>query len=470
VGYVRVFNHYFLTPYLLLGVIEFFILVCSVYVGERMRSALSTDFNYDGISIVTMQSLVFGLVMLGCTLSVGVYSSQLREGFTGVVARTFVSYFLLAVSILTVLYYAFPALYIGRGVLAMSAVSAVLLVLPLRALFYYLVGLNKLKRNVLILGAGNRAQELLELISRTKESASYVLNGCFPVEGESIVVDKKYIVPQKQNILDYSLDNCISEIIVATDKRRKIEGGQFPLNLLMDCRMEGIHISEAISFFEKETGKIEFSLIKPSWIVFSTGYGYSQFKRVVKRLTDILVSIISLVLSLPLMILTAIAIYIDDGENVLYKQKRIGYRGKVFTLYKFRSMRIDAEKNGAVWAKQKDNRVTRVGKFIRSTRLDELPQIYNVIKGDMSFVGPRPERPEFVKDLINEIPYYNERHKVKPGIMGWAQLKYPYGASIEDAAQKLRYDLYYTKNSSLVLDLLIIIQTVEVLLLGKGVR
>jgi len=470
VGYVRVFNHYFLTPYLLLGMVEFLLLVFSVYLGQWMRSAWSDGFNSDGLSIVTTQALVFGLVMIGCTLATGVYSAQLREGFRGVVARTLVSYFLLAVSALTLLYYIFPSLYIGRGVLAMSAVSAVCLVLPVRALFYYVVGSNKLKRKVLILGAGNRAKEIVELINENQEGVSYVLQGCYAMEGETVVVDPVNLVSQKQNILDYSLEHGVNEIIVATDKRRRQEGSEFPMGLLMDCRLEGIQVLEGISFFEKESGKIEFSLIKPSWIVFSTGYGFSHFKRIFKRFSDIVVSVILLVIVSPLFVLTAIAVYLDDGNSVLFKQKRIGFKGKVFTLYKFRSMRMDAEKDGAVWAKKIDSRITRVGGFLRSTRLDELPQLYNVIKGEMSFVGPRPERPEFVKDLINEIPYYNERHKVKPGIMGWAQLKYPYGASIEDAEQKLRYDLYYTKNSSLVLDLLIIIQTVEVLLLGKGVR
>jgi sugar transferase (PEP-CTERM system associated) len=226
-----------------------------------------------------------------------------------------------------------------------------------------------------------------------------------------------------------------------------------------------------VDFYERELKKANLDMVYPSWILFSDGFSASRSRAFVKRFVDLVLSLMLLVIMSPFIILTAIAVFLETGRPVLYSHKRTGLLGKEFRIYKFRSMRQDAEKDGkARWASANDNRVTRVGGFIRNTRLDELPQIYNVIKGEMSFVGPRPERPEFVFELKEKIPFYDTRHYVKPGLMGWAQLKYPYGASVEDAKGKLEYDLYYSKNHSLLMDTLIMIQTVEVVLLGKGVR
>jgi sugar transferase (PEP-CTERM system associated) len=226
-----------------------------------------------------------------------------------------------------------------------------------------------------------------------------------------------------------------------------------------------------VDFYERELKKAKLDMVHPSWILFSDGFSASRSRDLTKRLLDLVLSLSLLAIMSPFIILTAIAVFLETGRPVLYSQQRIGLLGKEFRIYKFRSMRQDAEKDGkARWASANDNRITRVGGFIRNTRLDELPQIYNVIKGEMSFVGPRPERPEFVSELKEKISLYDTRHYVKPGLMGWAQLKYPYGASVEDAKGKLEYDLYYSKNHSLLMDILIMIQTVEVVLLGKGVR
>jgi len=283
-------------------------------------------------------------------------------------------------------------------------------------------------------------------------------------------VDSSLVLDNCENLADCSSLHEIDEIVVALDERRKSEGGQLPVNKLLDAKLTGVSITEPIDFFERETGKVELSLLNPSWLVFSQGFSYSQLRDLLKRAFDLFVCFALLVVTLPFIVLTAALVFVEDGAPVLFRQTRVGINGKLFTLYKFRSMRKDAEKDGAVWAKENDDRITKVGNFIRNTRLDELPQIYNVIRGDMSFVGPRPERPEFVNGVCQDIPFYDERHRVKPGLMGWAQLKYPYGASVEDAENKLKYDLYYTKNHSFMLDLLIVIQTVEVVLLGKGVR
>jgi len=269
----------------------------------------------------------------------------------------------------------------------------------------------------------------------------------------------------------FASDNKISEIVVVPDERRRGEGGGLPLKDLLDCKLSGINIIDAINFCERETGKIELDLLHPGWMLFSDGFRYSQSRDWAKRVFDLLISVVLIILLWPAMLLTMLVIFLESGGPVIYRQARVGLNGVSFELLKFRSMVQNAEKDGkAVWAQANDSRVTKVGQFTRNTRLDELPQLWNVLKGEMSFVGPRPERPEFVGELAKNIPFYDERHRVKPGLMGWAQLNYPYGATEEDAAQKLRYDLYYTKNHSLLLDSLTVLQTVEIILLGKGVR
>ena len=239
----------------------------------------------------------------------------------------------------------------------------------------------------------------------------------------------------------------------------------------MRIKTAGVHVNDFSSFLERETGRVDLDTLNPSWLIFSDGFSSGRaISSVAKRVFDILASLLLLALTFPIIALFAALVKLDSKGPAFFRQVRIGLYGEKFVLLKLRSMRTDAEKDGAVWARQNDDRVTRVGRFIRSSRIDELPQIYNVLKGEMSFIGPRPERPEFVADLMREIPYYTERHRVKPGLMGWAQLCYPYGASVEDAAQKLRYDLYYIKNHSMLLDTLIVVQTIEVVLVGHGAR
>jgi sugar transferase (PEP-CTERM system associated) len=237
--------------------------------------------------------------------------------------------------------------------------------------------------------------------------------------------------------------------------------------------LSGVAVIDIVDFLERESGKVRLDVLNPSWIIFSPGFDRSRFRETSKRALDVVASIALLVVALPLMVLTIAAIKIEDGLGapVLYRQQRVGRGGRLFNVLKFRSMRTDAEQPGqAVWARKQDARVTRIGAFIRKVRIDELPQVVNVLKGDMSLVGPRPERPEFVASLEDRIPYYRERHCVKPGITGWAQLCYPYGSSEHDAAEKLQYDLYYIKNHSFVFDLMILLQTAEVVLWGQGGR
>jgi len=249
--------------------------------------------------------------------------------------------------------------------------------------------------------------------------------------------------------------------------------GNLPIRELLEARLQGIDVIDLLEFLERETGKIRVDLVSPGWLIFSPGFRRSRFRQFAKRTLDFAVSWALLLFSWPILLLAIVAIKIEDGFSapVFFRQCRVGRGNKEFNIFKFRSMRVDAEKDGkAVWATKNDNRVTRVGNFLRYCRIDELPQVFNVFVGQMSIVGPRPERPEFVNELQKHIPYYAERHVVKPGVTGWAQLKYSYGASEEDAVEKLQYDLYYIKNQSLILDIMIILQTVEVVLWGKGAR
>jgi len=261
-------------------------------------------------------------------------------------------------------------------------------------------------------------------------------------------------------------DGQVDRIVVALDERR----GRFPVEQLLSCRLKGIRVDDGVAFTEQLAGKISVENLYPSSLIFSNGFRGSAIYKKIKRFKDIALSILSMFIFLPVSLLIAIALKLDSKGPVFYRQERIGKDGKLFQLCKFRSMNLDAEEKGPVWAMVDDHRVTRVGRIIRKLRFDEIPQMINVIKGDMSFVGPRPERPFFVDKLTNEIPFYSYRHSVKPGITGWAQLYYPYGASKEDALEKLKYDLYYIKNMSPLMDLTIVLETIKVILFGKGAR
>ena len=279
-------------------------------------------------------------------------------------------------------------------------------------------------------------------------------------------VSKPVVIGDYSQILHICQNGDVDRIVVALDERR----GKFPLEQLLYCRLKGIPVDDGVAFTEQLAGKLSVENLHPSFLIFSDGFKRSAILKQVKRGFDILASAVALTLLFPLNLLVALAIKLDSAGPILYRQERVGEDGKIFNLLKFRSMCVDAEENGPVWAKVNDQRITRVGRLIRKLRLDEIPQMLNVLKGEMSFVGPRPERPFFVEILKNEIPFYSERHVIKPGITGWAQIWYRYGASKEDALQKLKYDLYYIKHMSMVLDLTIIFDTVKIVLLGKGAR
>jgi sugar transferase (PEP-CTERM system associated) len=460
------------TAYLILGAVEALLLMLAAWLARNLIQNAKLPFSLWEMYSPDWPALcLFSVVMSCCTLAMGVYIAMVREGFSSMLLRTLVSFFFLGSLCLYALALILPDDTFPQGLIFWAVILGGLLVIVTRLIFMLLVDTAKLKRRVVIFGAGTRAKKLLDELLQGIDALGVSVVGCIPNENETIEVNSVSILPLPSHWLGFVKSHSISEILVLPDERRRSEGAAaFPLDDFLNCKMSGVPSCDALSFYERELGKIDISLLQPSWLLYSDGFNFSPMRLLVKRVFDITLAIAFLLFCWPFMLLTALLVKLESPGPVLYHQLRVGLNGKDFRIYKFRSMRQDAEKNGAVWAQQNDARVTRVGAFIRNTRLDELPQLYNVIAGSMSFVGPRPERPEFVANLVQQIPFYDTRHKVKPGLMGWAQLKYPYGASVEDAKNKLQYDLYYTKNHSFLMDMLIMIQTVEIILLGKGVR
>jgi sugar transferase (PEP-CTERM system associated) len=322
---------------------------------------------------------------------------------------------------------------------------------------------------ILVLGSGEFSQKILSEVNGHRDSG-YRLAGLITTNSErpcTLPTHIPILSLNDNNICTFAESQRVRKIVVAMDDRR----GKLPINELLRCKMTGMTVLEGESFYEKITGKILAENLNPSWLIYSDGFRKSQLIRLRKRLGDVVLAGLGLLVSLPLTLLAAVAIKLDSKGPIIYKQKRCGQNGRIFELCKFRSMIDNAEAEcGPVWALDNDCRITRVGKILRKFRFDEIPQMWNVLKGDMSFIGPRPERPEFVKELVRMVPYYSERHTVKPGITGWAQVSYGYAASVEDALEKLKYDLFYIKNMSLFMDFMIIFKTVKIVLQPSGAR
>jgi sugar transferase (PEP-CTERM system associated) len=415
----------------------------------------------------SIQALVFCGCVLATMVGMGLFSRRARDRMAGVVLRIALSVgvgAMLAGALLVFL----PDYRIGLTSLAASVVVACILLMFTRTCAVAVTDQDVFKRRVLALGTGANAAHLLRL-RRRNDQRGFKVVGFLPLQSEARTVPDERLLVTTMSLSKIASSQEIDEIVVAMDDRRR----QFPLTELLECRLAGIEVTELSTFLERETGKIHLDILTPSWMIFGPGFRHDLLRRWSERGFDLVVSLALLMVTWPLMVLTVLAIKLEDGLDapVLYRQERVGYAGRVFEVFKFRSMQVDAEKDGkARWAEADDPRVTGVGAFIRKTRIDELPQLLNVLKGRMSFVGPRPERPEFVAHLAKSIPYYHERHTVKPGITGWAQLCYPYGASEQDAIEKLQYDLYYVKHHRLFFDILILLQTAEVILFGKGAR
>lgn len=413
------------------------------------------------------RALLFALIMVTCLLAFGLYSARQRAQFAGIVLRLAVA-LATGLAVTAALFYLIPDLWIGRGVMGLAAFGGLCGTVVSRFVFTRVVDESVFKRRVLVYGAGQSAAAIAEL-RRRSDQRGFSLVGFVPAPGEPQAVGSGRLLDPKEGLVRLCERLEVFEVVVAMDDRRR----GFPISELLQCRLAGIDVTELLTFLERETGRVRIDILNPTWMIFGEGFRRDPMRLLTERALDLAASIVVLAFGLPVMLLTALAIKLEDGWRapVFYRQRRVGLLGREFELLKFRSMRTDAEKDGqARWASTRDPRITRVGAFIRKTRIDELPQILNVLRGEMSFVGPRPERPEFVRELAERIPYYVERHCVKPGLTGWAQLCYAYGASDRDALEKLQYDLYYIKNNTLLFDLAIVLQTVEVVCLGKGAR
>lgn len=366
---------------------------------------------------------------------------------------------------LSSIYYLLPTLMFGRGLLAITLVNFGLFQYLWHILFQKGMNLPSLANRVLVLGTGPLAKMIGGLVTNCNHN--HVLAGYYGCSGDPVTVPLQDILGNGSGLVTAANREKAHKIVVSLSERR----GALPMMDILSCKFSGIQVIDAPSFYEQMTGKLLIENISPSWFIFSDGFRITTFVRVCKRVFDIFLACAGIIVAIPLLPLIVALIMIDSPGPVFFSQVRVGERERNFVLHKFRTMRTDAEsETGAVWSQQDDPRVTMIGRFLRKSRLDEIPQLFNVLKGDMSFIGPRPERPEFVTKLKEVIPYYSERHFVKPGLTGWAQVRYPYGASIEDAAEKLRYDLYYIKNISLFLDLLIVLETAKVVMFGRGGR
>ncbi|WP_417566844.1 TIGR03013 family XrtA/PEP-CTERM system glycosyltransferase [Marinobacter sp.] len=469
-AHVRLFRHYIHLPYVILGLIDFLLLAFAFALTVFFRYFGDLAFFLENLKFLLPSAFVFAGMNLLVMVALGVHQSRLEEGMSGMMLRTIMA-LIVSIPLCGFAYLLAPdwLWYIGAtGVLTTASVFGFFLMGIVRSIFIATVGKEAFKRKVLVLGAGFRARQIHEDLRTPLNRKGFTLMGFVPLPDEPVEVSEDQVLNIPTTLQQYIIKHPVSEIVVAVDDRRK----GLPMEDLLECKMEGVKIVDGASFYERESRKVALEMVTRGWLVFSDGFTVSSVFGIGKRSLDILAAITLLIPGLPLMLLTAIAIKIEDGMKapIFYSQERVGLNGNVFKVHKFRSMVTDAEKNGAVWASKNDARVTRVGEFIRKVRIDELPQIFNVLNGTMAFVGPRPERPVFVEQLSEKIPFYSERHRVKPGLTGWAQLCFAYADNEEDTREKLRYDLYYIKNQSLLLDLLIIIQTVEVVLFKKGSR
>lgn len=462
---IRIFNHYVSKMAFLLLLLELVMLLALASVASAIWVADGQgNFRTDNLYL---SSLVFALVIVFSMSALGMYQHSSREGMRTTLFRIMPS-FALGFALLSALIAVRPEIYLGRGVssaiFALGATGVVLM----RLLVFKSAESALLEARLIFIGGGPLARECIDLAFGKLGFHQFKVVGCVAVDGEARAVPEAYLLPMGESLLTMAQKYEASEIVVTVSNRR---GSGFPIEQLLECALGGVRVIDAATFFEREACQIRLDSLQPSYLIYGGGFDQSFVRATSKRVFDLLASTLISLASLPVMILAAAAIVLEDRGPVFYQQQRVGRHGRLFHVLKFRSMRPDAEGDGLpTWASLDDPRVTRVGRVLRKLRIDELPQMINVFRGEMSFVGPRPERAFFVDQLSRQVPYYNVRHSIKPGVTGLAQVRYQYGASIEDAIQKLQYDLYYVKNNSLFLDLLILVDTMQVVLLGKGGR
>ncbi|RJQ53809.1 MAG: TIGR03013 family PEP-CTERM/XrtA system glycosyltransferase [Nitrospiraceae bacterium] len=443
-----------------------FLSFAAVYGGAFLRFSNNHDLLMREYASLPPKAAVFSIAVILMVFFTDLYDAEPNDK-KGIFSRIVIGNSLAFVALGT-FYYFIPFVKIGRGILFLSICLAIIVQTLWHIGYALFLKLPAMSSKVLILGAGPVALTMGNLFAgNSRNNNGLKLAGYVNCTGETIRVPRNNVIGESASLLEIALNERVHKIIVSLSERR----GSFPVRELLNCKLQGIDIIEGPSFYEQITGKLLIENMNPSHFIFSDGFRITALRRYVKRAADVIFSSAGLILSIPLFLILSIIIKLDSKGPVLFRQKRVGEGERPFIIYKFRTMVEDAERDsGPVWSSKGDSRITRVGRFLRKTRLDEIPQLFNVFSGDMSFIGPRPERPFFVESLKKQIPYYSERHCIKPGVTGWAQVKYQYGDSMEDAIEKLRYDLYYIKYQSLLIDLLIVLSTVKVIFFGRGGR
>lgn len=460
---IRLFKHYIPHSVLLLGILDFVLLIGAGELGWQLR-AHQIGMDPGQFALRSTPLILFAVLVQMAMIAVGVYGSDSLRSIRYATARLLVAVSL-GIIALSVVYFMVPGRTLWRSNLLYAMFIAMALLVLIRLMLGGLLGTAAFRRRVLVLGAGARADRLRKLGERPE--VGFAIVGYIGMSSATSVVEEAIHRDAINNLTRYVENLGVSEVVLALEERRNA----LPLKDLLRIKTTGVHVNDFSSFMERETGRVDLDTVNPSWLIFSDGFSSGRaLSGVAKRLFDIAASLLLLVFTLPVIVLFALLVKIDSKGPAFFRQTRVGLYGQPFNLIKLRSMRTDAEAGGAQFAQKNDPRVTRIGRIIRKLRIDELPQAWSVLKGEMSFVGPRPERPEFVADLEEQLPYYAERHMVKPGITGWAQINYPYGASLDDSRQKLEYDLYYAKNYTPFLDLLILLQTLRVVLWHEGAR
>lgn len=465
---LRISGHFVSVRVVGFALVEFFVLCWSVAMGFVIRFPGSPHLLGD-LRDVWWKVFTFALIWQFVFYLADLYNLDTRIGRKVLLTKTVLAS-AGATLLLTMVYYAFPTLYLGRGVLFIISVVATTAAYTTRLLYFWMHSLSRHTNRVLIFGAGTAARAIGDILMNGPSSEYDVVGfiddgngGSEEVAAYATAQGKAYY--GEDDVFRVATEERISKIIVSDDN----DGNPLPLGRFLECKFSGIDVLSIPAAYEQMTGKILINDHLPQWLVFTDGFRTTRIFRTFKGILDRSIAFVGLILLAPLMALISSAIKLDSSGPVLFTQERVGKNGKVFKLFKFRSMVKDAETHsGPVWASPDDPRVTRLGRFLRKTRLDELPQLINVLKGEMSLVGPRPERPHFVSQLQERIPFYNQRHTVNPGVTGWAQTRYQYGASEEDALEKLQYDLYYIKNMSFFLDSLILLDTIRVVFTFRG--
>ncbi|CAN5176497.1 TIGR03013 family PEP-CTERM/XrtA system glycosyltransferase [soil metagenome] len=461
---VRLFKHYVPHAVLLLGLLDFILLLCAAETGWVLRAhQIGMDVHSIRERAAPLLSFAFSLQM--AMIAVGVYGVEALQSLRFAVARLIVA-ISLGVIFLSVLYFLIPGMTLWRSNSLYAMGFAYLFLMALRMLLGSMIGGEAFKRRLIVLGAGPRAERIRLLEQRP--GSGFIIVGYIGMNDGPQIVAEAINRTAIYNLADFVVKLGASEVVLALEERRNA----LPLQDLIRIKTTGVHVNDLSSFLERETGRVDLDTVNPSWLIFSDGFSAGQrLSSFAKRLFDIIASATLLLLTGPVIAIAAIWVKLDSKGPAFYRQQRVGLYGQEFQIVKLRTMRQDAEMHGqAIWAEVDDPRITRLGYWLRKLRIDELPQTWTVLKGQMSFVGPRPERRQFVEGLEQQLRYYAERHMVKPGITGWAQINYPYGASIEDARHKLEYDLYYAKNYTPFLDLLILLQTLRVILWPEGAR